>query len=167
MHRTDFYWNVIYHGRIRFFLFVFFHITLPPYHRYEYLSEDIELQKCLSDICCLECVSKIRSVLSIIFHVIYGAVCIQLAHFSFDDCENTCTLSFYHHQIGSMTHLPLHRGRSWNNGMRCMSFYISMGCLCQPNAALFHINRALMFIFNGNISIDIPSFSWRRLQNIG
>ena len=41
-------------------------------------------------------------------------------------CENTCTLSYNHHQIGSMTHLPLFGGRSWNNGMRGMSFYILM-----------------------------------------
>ena len=30
----------------------------------------------------------------------------------------------YHHQIGSMTHLPLFRVMSWNSGMCCMSFYI-------------------------------------------
>ena len=59
-----------------------------------------------------------------IFHAIYGAMCIQLTHLSHDDCENTCTLSYYHHQSGSMTHSPLLRVRSWNNGMRCMSFYI-------------------------------------------
>ena len=35
--------------------------------------------------------------LSIIFHAIYGAVCIQLSHFSYDDCETGCTLSYYHH----------------------------------------------------------------------
>ena len=34
------------------------------------------------------------------------------------------TLSYYHHQIGSMIHLSLYRVRSWNNGMCCMSFYI-------------------------------------------
>ena len=34
-----------------------------------------------------------------------------------------CTLSDYHY-IRSMTHLPLFRLRSWNNGMRCKSFYI-------------------------------------------
>ena len=32
----------------------------------------------------------IKSNLPIIFHVIYGAVCIQPTHFSCDDCENTC-----------------------------------------------------------------------------
>ena len=34
------------------------------------------------------------------------------------------TLSYYHHQIGSMNYYPLLRVRSWNNGMRCMHFYI-------------------------------------------
>ena len=33
-------------------------------------------------------------------------------------------LSYYHHQIGSMNYYPLFRVRSWNNGVRCMSFYI-------------------------------------------
>ena len=35
-----------------------------------------------------------------------------------------CTLSYHHHQIGSMNHKPLFRVRSWNNGMRCMSYYV-------------------------------------------
>ena len=65
----------------------------------------------------VRCVSKIKSILSIIFHAIYGAVCIQLTHFSYTDCENTWTLSYYQHQIGSMTYLPLFRVRSWNNSM--------------------------------------------------
>ena len=37
-----------------------------------------------------------------------------------------CTLSYYHHQIGSMNHKPLFRVRSWNNGMRCMYYYVLM-----------------------------------------
>ena len=44
---------------------------------------------------------QIKSILSIIFHEIYGAVCIQLTHFSYDDCEYTCSLSYHHHQIGN------------------------------------------------------------------
>ena len=92
-------------------------ITLPHYHHYADLSKGIEG---------IECVSKIRSVLSTNFHAIYRAVCIQLTHFYFDDCENTCTWSYYHHQIGSMTHLPLFRVRSWQNGMSCMSLFLSL-----------------------------------------
>ena len=34
------------------------------------------------------------------------------------------TLSYYHHHIGSMDDYPLYRISSWNNGMRCMYFYI-------------------------------------------
>ena len=97
-------------------------ITIPHYHHYAYLSEGIELLKDLSDVFCLECVSKIRSVLSIVlFHAIYEAVWILFTHFTYDDCKKTCAWSYYHHQIGRITHLPLFRDRSWNNNMRCMS----------------------------------------------
>ena len=44
----------------------------------------------------LSSVSKIKSIHSVIFHAIYGAVCIQLTHLSYDDCENTNTLSYIH-----------------------------------------------------------------------
>ena len=44
--------------------------------------------------------------------------------FPCDDWENIYTLSYYHHQIGSMNYYPLFRVRSWNNGMRCMFLYI-------------------------------------------
>ena len=46
--------------------------------------------------------------------------------FLYDESENTCTLSYHHRQIGSMTHLPLFSVRSWSNAMRCMSLYIRM-----------------------------------------
>ena len=36
-----------------------------------------------------------------------GAVCIQLTHFSCGDCENTCTSSYYHHQIGKYDPFPI------------------------------------------------------------
>ena len=32
-----------------------------------------------------ECVSKIKTILSIIFYSIYGAACLQLTQFSYDD----------------------------------------------------------------------------------
>ena len=120
------------------------HITLPQYHHYVDLSEGIELLKCFSDMFCLQCVSKIKSILSCIFHAIYGAVCIQFTHYSYDDCEKMCTLSYYHHQIGSMTHLPLLNVRSWNNGMLCMSFYILMATwiLIMHHFHIFYITTA-------------------------
>ena len=57
-------------------------------------------------------------------HTICGAVCFQFTHSPCDDWENIYTLSYYHHQIESMSYYPLFRVRSWNNGVRCMSFYI-------------------------------------------
>ena len=72
----------------------------------------------------VECVSKIGHILSVIHYKIRGAVCFQLTHFPCDDWDNIYTLPYYHHQIGSMTYYQLFRVRSWNNGMRCMSFCI-------------------------------------------
>ena len=62
--------------------------------------------------------------LSQLFSCNIWAVRIQLTHFSYNDCENTCKLSYYHHQIGIITHLPLFMVRSWKNGMHFMSFCI-------------------------------------------
>ena len=60
-----------------------------------------------------------------IFSIIYRDVRIQPIHFFYGHCENGWTLSYYHHQIWSMTHLPLFRARlAWKNGTRRMSFYI-------------------------------------------
>ena len=129
--------NRVHYGLV--IVYGYLHITLPNCNHYADLSEGIELLKCLSDIFCLECVSKIRVVLSIIFHAIYGAVCIQLTHFSYDDCENICT-SHYHQPFGSMTHLPLFRVRSWNIGMRWMCFYILVRQSFE-NRTIFSIER--------------------------
>ena len=96
-------------------------IMLAHYHHYADVSGDNELLN-VCQVHSAECVSKIKSILSVIFNAIYGAVCVQLTHLSHDDCQNTCTLSYHHHQIASVTHLPLIRLRSWKNGMRCMSF---------------------------------------------
>ena len=83
--------------------------------------------------------SKIRHILSVIHYKIRGAVCFQLTCFSCDDWENTYILSYYHHQIGSMNYYPLFRARSWNNGVRCMSFCI-----------LIHMG---LYVFNWPISV--------------
>ena len=75
----------------------------------------------------VECVSKIKHILSVIqyriHYIICGAVCFQFTHSPCDDWDNIYTLS-YHQQIGSMNYYPFFRVRSWNNGVRCMSFYI-------------------------------------------
>ena len=72
----------------------------------------------------VECVSKIKHILSVIYYTICGAVCFQFIYFLCDDWDNIYTVSYCHHQIGSMNYFPLFRFRSWNNGMRCVSFYI-------------------------------------------
>ena len=72
----------------------------------------------------VQCVSKIKHILSVIYFTVCWAVCFQFTHFSCDDGENIYPSSYYHHQIGSMNYYPLFRIRSWNNGVRCMSFYI-------------------------------------------
>ena len=51
-------------------------------------------------------------------------MCFQLTHFPCDDWESIYTLSYYHHRIRSMNYYPLFRVRSWNNGVRCLSFSI-------------------------------------------
>ena len=105
-------------------VFVCLHITLLHYHHYADISVGIELIKCLSDAFCRVWVCKIESILSIIFQAIYGAVCIRLTHFSYDDWKNTCTLSYV---IIKSEILPIcHMVTSWNNGNHCMSFYLLM-----------------------------------------
>ena len=74
----------------------------------------------------VKCVSKIKHILSVIHYTKCGAVCFQFTHFPCDDWDNRYTLFFYHHQIGSMNYYPLLRVRSWNNGVRCKSFFIRM-----------------------------------------
>ena len=40
--------------------------------------------------------------------------------------ERIYTLSYYHHQLGSMNYYPLFRVRLWNSGMHRVSLYILM-----------------------------------------
>ena len=102
-------------------VFVCLYITTHHYHHCANLSEDIELMKCLSDTFCRVC--KIKHLFSVIHYTTYGALCFQFTYFIVM-IEKIYTLSYYHHQIGSMNYHPLFRVRSWNNGMRCMSLYI-------------------------------------------
>ena len=48
--------------------------------------------------------SKIKYNVSIIHYTLCGAVCFQFTHFPCDDWESIYTLSYYHHQIGSMNY---------------------------------------------------------------
>ena len=129
---------------------------ISPQLNIEYGSwyKHIGFIKCLSDIIC---VNKNKHILSVIHYTMCGAVCFQFTHF-LDDWENIYTLSYYHHQIGSMNYYPLFSVRSWNNGMRCMSFYILMNLwygriamwdirvlvVLAPNLALCHWHAALL-----------------------
>ena len=85
----------------------------------------------------VECVSKIKPVFSVIHHTKYMELCVFSLPISLVKIERIYTLSYYHHQIGSMNYYPLFRVRSWNNGMRCMSLYILslMGSCCIPRTA--------------------------------
>ena len=104
----------------RMIAFVCLRITIL-HHHYANIYEGNELIKYLSGTFCLECVSKMKAALSV-----YGAVYNKLTHLSYDDCENTCTFSYNHQQMGSMAHLPLFKVGPWNNVMRGMSFHILM-----------------------------------------
>ena len=68
----------------------------------------------------VECVFKIKPILSIMFYAMYGAVYIPITHYPSEDWDNKCTLSDHHHKVW-IIFLCL---ESWNNGMSCMSFYV-------------------------------------------
>ena len=112
----------------------YLHVLLPHCDHCADLSESIDLLKCS-----LEFVSTIRSVLSTIFHEIYGAVCIQLTHFSYYDWENTCTWSYHHHH------------QIWRPICHCLwiCHAIMVGAVCL--SIFFWINRELYGSMN-NIS---------------
>ena len=101
-------------SRIRFGLqivLVCLYSTPSHYHYCANLSGDIELIYNACQIYFVECVSKIKHILSVIHYTICGAVCFQFTHFPCDDCENIYTLSYYHHQIGNTNCHPLFRVR--------------------------------------------------------
>ena len=64
--------------------------------------------------------------------------------------ERIYTLSYYHHQIGSMNYYPLFRVRSWNNGIRCMPLYI-----------LIQLSRTgIWFVNHKSYNKDYDHYSW-------
>ena len=108
-------------------VFVCLHITLPHKIIVEMHLNVLNFYN-TCQVHSVESMYQIKSLISITFHAIYGAVFIQLTHFYDDDCENMCTLFHYHHhQIRSMAHFPLFSASSWINAMCCMSFYILCG----------------------------------------
>ena len=67
---------------------------MPHYHPSADLSESIGPTNAW-EIYSAGCVSKINYILAIIFYAIYGVVLFQLTNFSFDDCENIFTSSYF------------------------------------------------------------------------
>ena len=90
-------------------------------------------------------VSKIKSILPTIFYALYRAICFQLTHFSFGDCQNICTLPRYLHQIWHMNHESMSMVRSWNN-MHSVPCYVPIS-----------YNKDILYESNSNISYD---FYW-------
>ena len=101
-------------------LFVYLQITPSHYHHYADLSEGIELLKYLSGICNRVCL-RLRqfSQVSFLFNR-WGCVSSAYPINSPVMISRMRTLPYYQHKIGSMDHYCW--GRSWNNGMHCMSY---------------------------------------------
>ena len=74
----------------------------------------------------VECVSKLKSILFVIFHSVYNGLCVFNLKISLAMILRMCTLSYHPHQNGTMNHLSLFIARSRNNDIRYMSFYVSM-----------------------------------------
>ena len=96
--------NRVHYGPV--VVFVSLHIALPHYHPYADVYESITLHKCLAGTFRRVCVQY-----PVIFLIKKYPVNF-LNQLPCDDCENSCILSYYHHQIGNMNQLPLIRVRS-------------------------------------------------------
>ena len=77
----------------------------------------------------VECVSKVKSILTLILYKMYGVVCCQLTHFSCDDRMDIRTSSHYHNQLGNKIRQPSLMVKSWNNDMCCV-INISLSVRC-------------------------------------
>ena len=80
--------NQVHYGPV--VIFICLHFTLPHDHHYADISRGIELLNCFSDTFCH--VSKIKSILSIIFHVIYMGQCVFNLPISLMMIERICVL---------------------------------------------------------------------------
>ena len=95
--------------------------------------------QCSSCRFCVTCSNKpywceIKHILSVI-HYTYIGLCVFSLPISLVMIEIIYTLSYYHHQIGSMIYYPLFRVRPWNNGVCCMSLYshkVFVDCMMWP-----------------------------------
>ena len=114
-------------SRIRYgrqIVFVCLYITSCHYRHCANLSVDIGFMKCLPDIFCRVCEWDWAHSVSYPSFNIWGSM-FSVYPISSWWLREYIALSYHHyHQIGGMNYYPLFRVRSWNNGMRCMSFYI-------------------------------------------
>ena len=69
-------------------------------------------------------------------------LCVFSLHISLVMIVSVYTLSYYHHQIGSMKYHPLFRARSWNNGMCCIFLYILLTQTSENVDIYFQHNRS-------------------------
>ena len=121
--------NRVYYGLM--VVFVCLHTTLPHYHHSTYLKVLNFWNTC--QLYFVECVSKIKSILSIIFHAICGAVdrlCVVSLPRAISlvmTVRISVSLYYYYHQIRSMNHLP------WNAVYLPMFLFTIRMFLCGYN----------------------------------
>ena len=75
----------------------------------------------------------------------YMGLCVFSLPISLVMIEMIYTLSYYHHQIGSMNYYPLFRARSWNNGT-CLYSYCIISEITNIIAAICLSSPALKMI---------------------
>ena len=96
-------------------------------------------------ICCSKYTCDIPTI-TMTYYVIYGAEHIQLTHYSFFLWWLWEYVYFILLSSSNRKYDPLllFRVRSWNNGMRCMYFYILMQSLM--DAWIYHVKQDIMLV---------------------
>ena len=87
--------------------------------------------------------TKIRRVFSIIFHLKYGALCLQLIEFSCGDREN---MQFILSSSSNRKYefKPLFMVRPWNNGTCCMSYYVLISIVFNQLIYCWRVSRSFV-----------------------
>ena len=114
--------------RIRFGLqivLVCLYSTPSHYHHWANLSEGIALIKCLSDIFCRVCEYDLAYSLRYPLYNMWGCM-FSVYPFLLWWLREYIYFVLLSSSNRKYEHLQLLRVRSWNNGVRCMSFYILM-----------------------------------------
>ena len=81
---------------------------------------------------------KIKHIFSVIHYTLCGLYVFSLPFLLQWLREYIYTLSYYHHQIGSVNYNPLFRVRSWNKNVHCMSFYSLNNTYLMDNFMFHH-----------------------------